>query len=226
MKRFFLLPLAIMTLLVSACETWQEPPGLMTSNLTVTASHTVQRFRAHKELKEFAGLLDTAHAVVILPNVIKAGLFAGGEAGNGVLLRRDAGGSWGYPSFFTIGAASFGLQVGVQDTAVVLIIRSEGALQSVLRHQGKLGADTGATVGVRGVGMEASVTTNLGADIVAFANSNVGAYLGASLEGAVLAKRNDLNEAYYGPGATAETILAGKFTNPQADQLRQVLGEK
>jgi len=208
---------------LSACAGWQEPPALTAKNLTVTAAHTVERFRQHKDLKEFAPLLEKAHAAVILPAVIKAGFFAGGEAGNGVLVKRNSDGSWGYPSFFTLGAASFGLQFGVQDTAIVLIIRNEGALQSVLEHQGKIGADTGVTVGVRGVGMEASVTTNLGADIVAFANSNVGAYLGASIEGAVLAKRNDLNAVFYGPDATSETILAGGFKNPDADQLRQVL---
>ncbi len=213
-------------LALSACTTWQEPPGLTASNLMTTASQTVERFRQHKDLKEFAGMLDEAHATVILPTVIKAGFFAGGEAGNGVLVRRNGDGSWGYPAFYTLGAASFGLQAGVQDTAIVLIIRSEGALQSILKHQGKLGADTGATVGGRGVGMEASVTTNLGADIVAFANSNVGAYLGATLEGAVLAKRRDLNEAFYGEGATPDTILAGGLKNPKADQLRQVLARK
>ena len=213
-------------LVVASCTTWQEPPGLTATNLMVTAGQTIERFRQHKDLKEFAGQLETAHAVVILPTVIKAGLFAGGEAGNGVLVQRSNDGSWGYPAFYTLGAASFGLQIGVQDTAIVLIIRSEGALQSILKHQGKLGADTGATVGGRGVGMEASVTTNLGADIIAFANSNVGAYLGASLEGAVLAKRRDLNEAFYGDGATPEAVLAGGLKNPDADQLRQVLARK
>jgi SH3 domain-containing YSC84-like protein 1 len=220
--RIILTCLAIVIGLTS-CAAWQEPPGLIAKNLTVTAAQTVERFRLHKDLKEFSGLLDQAHAVVILPTVIKAGFLAGGEAGNGVLSVRSGNGSWGQPAFFTLGAASFGLQFGVQDTAIVLIIRSADALQSVLKHQGKLGADTGATVGVVGVGMEASITTNLGADIVAFASSNIGAYLGASLEGAVLAKRHDLNEAFYGQGATVEAILAGQLKNPDADQLRQVL---
>jgi len=226
MTRFHKLFCVLSVLIVSACTTWQEPPQLIARNLTVTAAQTVERFRQHKDLKEFAGQLQTATAVVIFPTVIKAGFFAGGEAGNGVLIRRFADGSWGYPAFMTMAAASFGLQLGVQDTAIVLIIRNEGALQSILTTQGKLGADTGATVGVRGVGMEASVTTNLGADIVAFASSNVGAYLGASLEGAVLGKRRDLNEAYYGKGATTDGILAGKFKNRDADPLRQVLARK
>ena len=208
---------------LTACAGWEESARLTTNNLVVNAAQTVERFRSHEKLKGFSDLLPSARAVVILPTVIKAGFFGGGEAGNGVLLRRADDGSWSYPAFYTLGAASFGLQFGVQDTAIVLIIRSEGALQSILKHQGKIGADTGASVGGVGVGLEASVTTNLGADIVAFASSNIGAYLGASLEGAVLATRRDLNEAYYGEGATPEAIIAGSLKNPAADSLRQVL---
>ncbi len=215
-----------LTLVIGACSTWSPPPGVTARNLMAPAIKTVEAFRAHKDLEEFRGLLDTARGVVILPQVIKAGFFAGGEAGNGVLLARANDGTWSNPAFFTLGAASFGLQFGIQDTAIVLILRNEGALQSILTYQGKIGADTGATVGVVGVGMEASTTTNFGADIVAFATSNVGAFLGASIEGAVLAKRHDLNEAFYGEGATPESILSGAQNNQAADQLRQVLARR
>ena len=126
----------------------------------------------------------------------------------------------------TLGAASFGLQFGVQETAVILILRNEGALESVLNHQGKLGADTGAAIGIWGLGMEASVTTNFDADILAFANTNVGAYLGLSLEGAVIARRRDLNEAFYGPGAIPDKILKGLYKNSNADQLRRILDRR
>lgn len=191
-----------------------------------TAIDTVAAFRAHDDLKKFNSELENAHAAVILPTVIKAGFFAGGEAGNGVLLKHNADGSWGYPAYFTLGAASFGLQFGVQDTAIVLIVRNAAALESLLKHQGKIGADAGATIWVEGVGMEASTTTNFGADILAFASSNVGGFLGASLEGAILATRRDLNEALYGEGANPVDILDGQYTNPVADNLRRYLGQK
>jgi len=212
----------------TACSTstWDQPKSVTAEQLLGTAISTVNRFRAHPDLKKFTGELDNAAAVVILPTVIKAGFLGGGEAGNGVMLKHNADGSWGYPAYYTLGAVSFGLQFGIQDTAIVLILRNEGALQSVLKNQGKLGADTGATVGVEGVGMEASTTTNLGADIVAFAASNVGGYLGASIEGAVLATRRDLNEAFYSEGATPEAIIAGQYQNPAADTLRRVLAKK
>ncbi len=212
--------------LSSACGTWNEPKSVTTETLLNRAIVTVNEFRGHRDLKKFAGELNNALAVVILPTVIKAGFFAGGEAGNGVLLKRNADNSWGYPAFLTMGAASFGLQIGVQDTAIVLVIRSTGALDALMKHQGKIGADAGATLWVEGVGVEASVTSNVGADIVAFANSSGGGYLGVSLEGAVLATRRDLNEAFYGEGAEPQSILNGQFINPVADNLRRVLAAK
>jgi len=222
MKRFPFIAL-FLALIVAGCAT-SEPPELTAQRIVDQAAVTLDEFRAHEKLKGYADMLPKARALVILPQVIKAGLFAGGEAGNGVLVARGPGGGWSDPAFHTLGAASFGLQIGVQDTAIILVIRSEGALQAILKHQGKLGADIGASVGFAGIGMEASTTTNVGADVVAFATTNLGAYLGSSLEGAVLAVRRDLNEAYYGAGATPAAIVAGKHTNPATRRLRDALG--
>ena len=216
---------AFFSLIFSGCASWKNSPQQVAKDLNSDAAITVERFRKHEKLKEFEKFLDQAYAVIIFPNVVKAGLFYGGEAGNGVLLMRDPKGGWSDPTYVSIGAASFGLQVGIQETAIVLILRNEGALRSVLNHQGKLGADTGATIGLWGLGMEASVTSNLDVDILAFANANVGAYIGISLEGAVIAKRSDLNEAIYGKGATPEKILSGNYKNNQIDRLRKILGE-
>ena len=39
----------------------------------------------------------------------------------------------------------------------------------------------------------------------------------------MLVVRNDLNHAFYGGDATLDGIIAGKFRNPAANQLRTVL---
>ena len=54
-----------------------------------------------------------------------------------------------------------------------------------------------------GAGFEGASTSALGADIVAFANSN-GLFAGASLEGSYIDADNDWNALYYGQGATAQ----------------------
>src|SRR3546814_17059046 len=77
-------------------------------------------------------------------------------------------------------------------------------------------------MGPVGVGAEAATTANLGADIYTY-SVNEGAFIGASVEGAVIYPRAEWNHAYYGdPGATARGIvLEGRYANPQADALRR-----
>jgi lipid-binding SYLF domain-containing protein len=211
---------------IAACASSNPPKLMVAEQLLGTSVDAVERFRVHLDLKKFTHELENAAAVIIMPSVIKAGFFVGGEIGNGVLLKRNGNSNWSLPAYFTLAAASFGLQFGIQDTAIILVIRNVGALNSILDHQGKLGADAGATIGTEGLGLEASTTGNLSADIVAFASPNAGGFMGVSIEGAVLATRHDLNEALYGKGAKPKIILDGHYTNLLADGLRRALAKR
>ncbi|MSO91979.1 MAG: hypothetical protein EXQ86_01100 [Rhodospirillales bacterium] len=225
MKRRALLVVALAAALSSvACDRLRDEPQFSSANLVDRAVETVERMRRVPDLRPFTEMIPTARGVVILPSVTRAGFIGGAEGGNGILLARDASGGWGYPAFYTLAAGSVGLQVGIQNTEIILVIRNDKALNAIVQHQGTLGADAGVTLGFVGIGAEAATTTNLGADVVAFSNSAVGLYVGASLDGAALVRRKDLNEAFYGAGATARAIaLEGRHQNPRADRLRAVL---
>jgi lipid-binding SYLF domain-containing protein len=225
MNRFVVLVVCVFALFgTTACQQMRETPAEGVDRLLEWSSDTLENFARKPELRDFAHHVPKARAVMILPAIIKAGFFLGAEIGSGVLIARDASGRWGFPAFYTLGAASFGLQFGVQDTETVLIIRNEGALQAIIRDQGKFGADLGITAGLYGTGVEASTTSNLRMDVLAFTNAKVGVFAGASLEGAVLARRRDLNEALYGQGATPEAIINdGRYKTAKADRLRSVL---
>lgn len=223
-KPAFLAVFLALILNLSACAEMTRDEGSTAVDLVNQATDTVQRFKGMPDLKKFAEYMPTARGIVVLPSVIKGGFMLGGEGGNGVLLVKRDDGSWSPPAFYILGAASFGIQMGLQDTEIVLVLRSDNAVQAILDHQGKLGADAGLTVGTIGQGAEVSTTTNIGVDVLAFANSKIGLFGGAALEGAVLARRVDLNEAYYGRGATPRGILyEGQYQNPQADGLRAAL---
>ncbi len=209
---------------LSSCADFRHEPPTVADNLVTHAADTVERFKTLPQMADFKQEIINARAIVVLPTVFKAGYFLGGEGGNGVLVVRGAEGVWSHPAFYTLGGASFGLQIGVQDTEIVLVLRSDKALEAVLEHQGKLGADLGLTVGLVGMGVEASTTTALGPDVLAFANSIIGLYGGATLEGAALVRRTDLNEAFYAPGATPRGIVfENKYSNPKAEALRAAL---
>jgi len=220
---FLFIVLATVTL--SSCAEFHRDKGSTARDLVFQSQETIRRFKGMPDLRRFAEYIPTARGIVVLPTVIKGGLILGGEGGNGVLMVKRDDGTWSDPAFYILGAASLGLQAGIQDTEIVLVLRSDNAVDAVINHQGKLGADAGVTVGMMGMGAEVSTTANIGVDVLAFANSKIGLFGGAALEGAVLARRTDLNEAYYGQGATPKTILyGGQLSNPQANGLRQALG--
>lgn len=193
-----------------------------TQILVDKATATLRSMLNNPDQQGLRNMINQASAVLIAPTVLKAAFIFGAEGGSGVLVARDNAGGWGYPSFYTVGSASFGLQFGAQASDVIFVIRTPGALDAILRNQVKLGADVSAALGPIGVGREAAATTNVGADIVAFAQ-NEGLFAGGSIEGTVIAPRSDRNREYYNAEAPAREIVAGRFVNPGADALRAVL---
>ncbi len=191
--------------------------------LVIDALKILERLKNREDQETFLAALKQSAAIAIFPTVYKAGFFVGAEGGNGLLMARDTRGNWGYPAFYTLAGGSWGVQFGGQRAGVILIIRSRKALEAVLKHQGKVGADLGIAVGPIGTGLEGSTTTNLSADIIAFSDSK-GLFGGVSLEGTAIVRRNDLNRQYYGTNVTPAAILIEHaHQNTHADTLRNSL---
>ncbi len=168
-------------------------------------------------------MLGRARAVMICPRVFKAGFFFGGEGGACVLLARAGNGTWSYPAFYAMGSGSFGLQIGIQDSAFVMMIMTQKGLNAIMDSQFKLGADASIAIATIGGGVQGSTTGALGADIIAFSESR-GLYGGISLEGSIMGQRTEWDQAYYGhPTDARQVVLAMQGMNQGADPLREVL---
>lgn len=168
-------------------------------------------------------VLKRARAVMICPQVFKAGFLLGGQGGSCVLVARDGAGSWSAPAFYGLGGGSIGFQAGIQDAEVMLMIMSDKGLNAIMDSQFKLGADASATFVDLGGGIEGATTAALRADIVGFTRAR-GLYAGISVSGSLLGAKSDWNAAYYGRPVAAQQIVIGmEATNPAADPLRQVL---
>jgi SH3 domain-containing YSC84-like protein 1 len=191
------------------------------------AKVTINDMRNDSSFGNSKDLLRRAKAVMIVPELVKGGFFVGGEGGSGVLLAKSPSGSWSYPAFYTLGSASFGLQIGVETAEVVFFVMSDKALHAWMKNEVRLGAKAGLAVLVIGSNAEASATTNANVDVIAWAKSK-GAYAGITLEGSLIKPRESYNEAYYGRKVTAAQIISGgaDVRNPQADPLRGALAER
>jgi len=189
--------------------------------LVERARLTVESFAADETVgKPVRNLIKKAKGVYIAPDVLRGAFIVGASGGSGVLLVRGDKGQWNGPAFYTIGEASFGLQAGVDKSEVVLLIMSDRGVSSMLASSVKLGGDVSVAAGPVGVGATAE-TANVSADILSFARAK-GLYAGASLEGAVMAKREGLNEAYYNKNdiTPTEILIKGMAANKQAEPLK------
>jgi lipid-binding SYLF domain-containing protein len=169
------------------------------------------------------GFLQRARAVMVCPRVFRAGFIFGGEGGSCVLVGRDGAGSWSSPAFYGLGSGSFGLQIGVQDAMVAMMIMTDRGLQAVMDSQFKVGADASLALATIGGGIQGSTTAAAGADIVAVAKSR-GLFAGISLSGSVMSYRPNSATAYYGRGYSArQIVVAMEAHNPGSDPLRAML---
>jgi lipid-binding SYLF domain-containing protein len=166
--------------------------------------------------------MQNAQAVLIVPQLIKGGFFVGGEGGNGVLLARNADGSWSDPSFVVLASGSLGVQFGGSLSELVLTIMTERGLNSILDRKGRIGADVSAAMIVVGAGAKASTGFDANADMYAFSRGK-GLFVGGAVEGGVISEKANWNSAYYGTTASSRDILSGKFNNPQSASLSAAL---
>ena len=133
-----------------------------------------------KGAREF---LQTAKGVLVFPGVIKAGIGVGGEYGEGAL--RIGGRTVAY---YSLAAASIGLQLGAQKKDIIIVFLDSKALADFR-------ASTGWQVGVNGsvvlvdLGADASIDTQkANKPIVGFVIGQKGLMYNLTLEGAKISK--------------------------------------
>jgi|SRR5580658_1492984 lipid-binding SYLF domain-containing protein len=202
------------------------PPALAGTdqqNLVDRARIAVDDLKADREFGNARDLLKQAKGVMIVPTLVKGGFFFGGEGGEGVLLTRNGANEWSHPAFYTLASASFGFQIGLEQSELVLIVMSDRALNDFMADEFKIGAQAGLAIVTLGSEAEASTTTNLHPDIIVW-SSATGAYAGVTLNGSLIKPRDSWNEAYYGrPESVRDIVSKRAVKNPGAAGLRQEL---
>lgn len=184
---------------------------------------TFNKFKSDPQMEWFNAHIRDSKGILIVPELIKAGFILGGSGGRAVLMVCDEKtGEWSQPVFYSIGAASFGLQIGAQSAEMILLVRTQNALDSLYATSFKLGADTSVAVGPVGVGAS---DKGVAADLLSFSYA-MGAFAGIALDGSVIDVNDDWNKAYYGKEVRPTDILVKKeVSNPHSDALRKALAD-
>ncbi|ADC72875.1 protein of unknown function DUF500 [Thioalkalivibrio sp. K90mix] len=170
------------------------------------AKVTLERLATHPEYEHLQEDLRTARGVVIFPRIGRGAFLIGGSGGMGVFLAWDEDkGDYSPVAFYSLGSISFGMQFGGDAAEVVMVARTQDAVDSMFGSAIRLGADASVAAGPVGAGRGSTPT----ADFLTYSRSR-GAYLGMSLSGSRLTVRDDFNEAYYGEAQRPVHIIESR----------------
>jgi len=177
-------------LLVLACLAFILSPFVVTTSYAGTKTAKEINTEVDRALKLFPQqvkggqkILDSAKAVLVIPNVVKAGLGMGGEYGEGAL--RVGGKTVAY---YNIAGGSMGFELGAEKKDLVLVFMQDEALQHFRTSSDwTAGFDAGVTVIDAGKEKYADTVT-IKDPVVAFVFGERGLMADASIEGVKFSK--------------------------------------
>jgi lipid-binding SYLF domain-containing protein len=176
--------------------------------------------RMQKKFPKLDQAVAKAEGVLIIPHLVKGGLFVGAESGIGVMLHKKEGGKFGPPAFFNVAGTSGGLQVGYADAAVVIVFQKGQTMLKAFEHGMSVGGNAAVALGT---GLSANDTSYAHRAVVQFVDSK-GAFAGISIQGSMIAAKERMTRAYYGPSASVKGVLLdGKFDNEGTTEIRSLL---
>ena len=159
-------------------------------------------------------VLSGAKCILVVPDLIKGGFIFGGKHGRGVATCRTEEG-WSAPAFVSVGGGSWGLQIGVEDVDLVMLVMNDQGFQHLLSSKFELTGEGSVAAGPVGRHASAGTDWKMNTEMLTYSRSK-GVFAGLTLEGAVVEEDNDSTRAIYGKGMAFRNILDGKAPTPKS----------
>jgi lipid-binding SYLF domain-containing protein len=161
-------------------------------------------------------LLESAHCIVIVPDLKTAAFVVGGKYGKGYLsCRNKSGVGWSAPATVRIEGGSVGFQIGGSSTDLIMLVMTERGADKLLASKFTLGAEGSVAAGPVGRTATAQTDAQLHADILSWSRSQ-GLFAGLALEGATLRQDLDDNSTLYGKKLENRDIVTTGVRAPKA----------
>lgn len=130
-----------------------------------------------------ANIAKSARAILVFPNIVKAGLVFGGAYGEGALLENGR-----TVNYYNSASASWGLQAGAQSYSYVVFLMSDKAIKYLNDSSGwEIGVGPTVVIVDEGAAKNLSTST-LKDDAYAFIFGQQGLMAGVSIEGTKISK--------------------------------------
>jgi lipid-binding SYLF domain-containing protein len=204
------------TCLALALMTATLLPGAVATDRLVDAADMMTDIMSAPDKGIPQDLLEKAQCIVVVPGVKKGAFILGAKYGKGFMLcRKESGVGWSAPAAIRVEGGSFGFQIGVSDTDVVMLVMNKTGVQKLLQSKFTLGADASVAGGPVGRDSSAETDAQLHAEMLTWSRSR-GAFAGLSLQGATLRPDDDWNKEMYGKAMANRDIVMGEIAPPPA----------
>ena len=157
-------------------------------------------------------LLEKSMCVIVVPGLKKAGFVFGADYGKGYAMCRHAGG-WSGPAAITLGGGSFGAQIGVESTDIIMLVMDRKGMEKLASDKFTVGADASVAAGPVGRTTSADTDASLHAEILSWSRAH-GVFAGISLDGTVVKKDGGEDRKLYGHDVSNHAILYGEVPPP------------
>jgi len=169
-------------------------------------------------------LLARAECIVIVPG-LKSGAFGvGAKYGKGFFSCRKAG-DWSAPAAIRVEGGSFGFQIGLLETDLILLVMNRKGADRLLTDQFTLGGAGEVAAGPVGRTTTAQTDISLRAEMLSWSRAR-GVFAGLSLTGATLRQDIGDNNEIYGQPLRNKQVIYGDVAWPEtAGELHSVLNK-
>jgi lipid-binding SYLF domain-containing protein len=169
-------------------------------------------------------LLNKAQCVMVIPGMKKGAFVFGADYGRGFAVCRSGGG-WGAPAAIRIGGGSFGAQIGLDSTDVVMLVMDQKGMDRLTGDKFTIGADATAAAGPVGRTTSANTDASLRAEILSWSRTR-GAFAGIALDGTSITPDHSEDRKLYGHEVSNRDIVRGSVRAPEgASALDSVLSQ-
>lgn len=176
-----------LTIAISSMMFPRESGAATPVGIEQNAQASLEKLYASQPAAKMVG--ENAKAILVFPNVFKAGFLGGVHYGEGVLFQNGQ-----VKGYYSSVAGSFGLQAGVQVFGYAMFLMTDKAIEYLDRSSGwEIGV--GPSIVAVSTGMGKSLTsTTLREDVYAFIFNQQGLMAGVGIQGSKITKKTQQQE--------------------------------
>jgi lipid-binding SYLF domain-containing protein len=157
---------------------------------------------------------------------VQMGFLLAGTVGTGIALAKLPDGSWSGPCALGLSQLGFGILVGASTKDIVIFVMDNVSMDALTSKHGlKLGSQLEVTTLIGRAGKSDMTFTKQGVGATFAIAYSKGAFLGLSIEGAVVGAREFVNNLFYSTVADPKDILDGKVSVPPSKLSSTMLKE-